>query len=243
MSLNERKEQILEDINLETVTGIEALNQQQNELLNLHAQMSGYLELIEIKLKSERDRDIVAMKDQMVSRGVSLSNAVKFTRSSPIKTVPPKVEFPRLQNVLDFAKVLGVSFSYETCRVVEITESSKEPTFQVTVKDSLGQPISNCASLLNVKIILNKDAYDKLDYFKKKQTKDIEIPKVIHKGNGNYEFSTTCDNAVQAIVTPKRMGDEIVLYKQGWANPKMQQKYGLVCVQLFGKDVPGSPLT
>ena len=52
------------------------------------------------KLRSERDRAMVAMKDQMVNRGNSLLKAVRLTRSSPVETVPPKVEFPWLQNIL-----------------------------------------------------------------------------------------------------------------------------------------------
>ena len=243
-SLKERKQQLLDDINKTTAVRMKALNEQHNELLNLHAQMNGYLELIEIKLKSERDRAIVAMKDQMVNRGSSLLRVVRSARSSPIEAVPPKVEFPRLQNVLDLAKLLGVFIRTEACRLVEITQDPNEPTFQVSVRDSMGQPISNCASLLDVKIISNKDSYDKLDIFKKKCAKDIEVPKITNKGNGIYEFSTTCDNTMRTSAAHTAShyygGDSYGIVS--WSRQKMQQKYGLVCVQLFGKDVPASPL-
>ena len=85
---------MLDDINKTTATRIKALNEQYYELLNLSTQMNNYLELIESKLKSERDGAIVAMKDQMVNHGNSLLKAVRSTRSSPVETVPPKVEFP-----------------------------------------------------------------------------------------------------------------------------------------------------
>ena len=255
-SLRERKKQILEDINITTATRIKALNEQQNELINLRAQVDGYLELIEIKLKSERDRDIVAMKDQMISRGNSLSYAVKSTRSSPIETVPPKVEFPRLQNFLDLARVLGVSFSSETCHLVKLTtQNPNTSTFKVTVKDSLGQPISNCESLLDIKIISNKFKYGFSKYI---QDIGIETPVIINNGNGNYQFSTTYYNIVLDLDTkaPKnrRYGDPYNEgsyyagdlyyggYKDKFRGQITQENYGLVCVRLFGKDVPESPL-
>ena len=157
------------------------------------------------------------MKDQMVNRGSSLLKVVRSTRSSPIETLPPKVEFPRLQNVLDMTKLLGKSFSSETCRLVETTQNPNKPTFQVTVTDSMGQPISNCASLLDVKIISNRD-----------EAEDVEKPNVTNEGNGCYEFSTAC---------------YYYTHRQSWERDRVvKQRYGLVIVQLFGKDVPGSPL-
>ena len=71
----------------------------------------------------------------MVSRGNSLLKAVRLTRSSPVETVPPKVEFLRLQNILDLVAVSGISFSSEMCTLVEIMQNPNEPTFQVTMKD------------------------------------------------------------------------------------------------------------
>ena len=130
------------------------------------------------------------MKDQMITRGDSLSYAVKSTRLLPVEMVPPKVEFPQLQNFLDSARVLGVSFSSETCHLVKLP--TQNPTFQVTVKDSLGQPVSNCEALLDVKIISNKF---KNKLFNKYITDiDIETPVIINNGNGNYQFSTTYFN-------------------------------------------------
>ena len=71
----------------------------------------------------------------MVNRGNSLLKAVRLTRSSPLKMVPPKVEFLRLQNILDLVAVSGISFSSEMCTLVEIMQNPNEPTFQVTMKD------------------------------------------------------------------------------------------------------------
>ena len=140
--LNARKQQLLDDIEKTTADRMKVLNEQHQDLLNLYAQMNSYLELVEIKLKSERDQAIVAMKDQMVNRGSSLLQVVRSTRSSPIERLPPKVEFPRLQNVLDLAKLLGKSFCSKTCGLLEITQIVNQPTFQVTVMDFMGQPIS-----------------------------------------------------------------------------------------------------
>ena len=62
VSLNKRKQEMLNDINKTTATKLKVLNEQYNELLNLSTQMNNYLELIESKLRSERDRAIVAIK-------------------------------------------------------------------------------------------------------------------------------------------------------------------------------------
>ena len=139
----------------------------------------------------------MAMKDQMVNRGKALLNVVKSTRGSAVKTVPPKVEFSCLQNVIDLVRLLGVSFSSETCTLAELTKrscfdnilyESSELTFQVMVIDTSGQPVLNCSSLLDVKIFPNSATYNA------KEKCNVEQPKVTDKGNGCYEFSTTCDN-------------------------------------------------
>lgn len=54
MALNTRKQQLLNGFNKTTMDKMKALNEQHQELLNLHAQMNDYLELAENKLKSER---------------------------------------------------------------------------------------------------------------------------------------------------------------------------------------------
>ena len=242
MSLKERKEQLVNNVSKTTAIRVKALNEQFNKLLNLSTQMNGYLELIEIKLRSERDRAIVAMKDQMVNRGNSLLKVVRSTSTSPIETVPPKVEFPRLQNVLNLVKVLGISFSSETCNVVEITVNPNKPTFRVIAKDTFDQPILDCLSLLDVKIFPNKDSYDKQQIHKKQCSEDVELPKVTNEGNGIYEFSTTCDNSLHTRVATGYYDD--YFHGQPYVRQRRaaQQKYGLVSVQLFGKDVLESPL-
>lgn len=240
MALNERREQLLDDINETTATRIDALNEQYKDLLNLHTQMSSYLEFVEVKLKSERDRAIVAMKDQIVNRGSALLKVVRSTRSSPVETVPPKVQFPRLQNVMGLVKLLGISISSETCRLVEVTRKESEPTFQVILKDSSGRPISNCSSHLDVKIFPNKDLYDKQEAHRKRRPLevDVEVPKITDKGNGCYEFSTKCDNTPQHVTTSMDLFGRHSMHRR--VTP--QQKYGLVIVKIFGKDVSGSHL-
>ena len=241
VSLNKRKQKMLDDINKTTATKMKVLNEQYYELLNLSTQMNNYLELIASKLRSERDRAIVAMKDQMVNRGNSLLKVVRLTRSSPVETVPPKVEFPRLQNILDLVTVSGISFSSEMCTLVEITQNPNEPTFRVTMKDSFNQPILNCSSLLDVKIFPNKDSYDKQESYRKQYTREVKLPKITNKGNGVYEFSTTCDNSVRATTRYyDNLYERCERWRQELATP--QRKYGLVSVQLFGKDIPESPL-
>ena len=242
VSLNKKKQEMLDSINKTTATRMKALNEQYYELLNLSTQMNNYLELIESKLKSERDRAIVAMKDQMVNRGNSLLKVVRLTKSSPIETVPPKVEFPRLQNVLDLVAVLGISFHSGTCTLDEITLDPNKPTFQVTVKDSFHQPVLNCSSLLDVKIFPNKDSYDKQESHKKLCKEVVELPKITNKGNGLYEFFTTCDNSVRPSM--KNQIRNYSHYYGSWQQElvKPQRKYGLVSVKLFGKDILESPL-
>ena len=222
--LSARKKQLLDEVEKTTASRMKALNEQHEDLLNLYDQMNSYLELVEIKLKSERDRAIVAMKDQMINRGNSLLKVVRLKKPTPIETAPSKVEFPRLQNVLNLTKFLGMPLC---STLVEITRNSNEPTFQVRVRDLMRQPISNCASLLDVKIIPNKDS--EADYV------EVEVPKITNKGNGCYEFSTTCDNSL-CHYTYGRM------HPWGQRDSAITQRYGLVIVQLLGKDVPESPL-
>jgi len=237
-ALRKRKQQLLDDINKTTDDRVKALSEQHKELCNLYTQMNSYLELVELKLKSEKDRAIVAMKDQIVNRGKALLNVVKSTRGSAVKTVPPKVEFLCLQNVIDLVRLLGVSFSSETCTLAEVTKrsyfesiphESSKLTFRVTVKDTSGWPVLNCSSLLDVKIFPTWDAQDT-----HKGKCNVEQPKVTDKGNGCYEFSTTCYNT--QCTSTYRGYDSYGYYRSE------QQNYGAVCVQIFGKDVLNSPL-
>ena len=126
------------------------------------------------------------MKDQMVNHGNSLLKVVWLTRSSPVETVPfsYKVEFLRLQNVLDLVAALGISINSEMCTLAEITWNPDKPTFQVTMRDSFHQPILNCSSLLDVKIFPNKVFYDKQESCKKQYSKEVEVPKITNEGNG-----------------------------------------------------------
>ena len=233
VALYERKQQLLDGVNKTTADRMKALNEQHEELLHLHAQMNSYLELVENKLKSERDRVIVAMKDQMINRGSSLLKVAHSTDKLPVETVPPKVEFPRLQNIIDLVKLLGTSFCNETCTLVEVTRDPSKPTFRVKVKDSSGQPVLNCSSLLDVRILPNSGSYDIQEALK---MHNIQQPKIINKGNGCYEFFTTC-NVTQPITH----------YRDYYGHVRQSisvapQKYGIVSVQVFGKDVPQSPL-
>ena len=130
--------------------------------------------------------------------------------------------------------LLGISFHSGTCSLSEVTNNPSKPTFRVVVKDSLGQPILNCSSLLDVKILAQFDPH-KDTQAALKSRHDVEQPKIINKGNGCYEFSAKCD------VTPP-----LAYWDQDQYNVsrprKASQKYGIVYVQLFGKDVTKSPL-
>ena len=94
---------------------MQTLNEQHKELSDLQLQMNAYLELMEVKLKSERDQDIMAMKDQMVNRGDTLLLVARLAKTSPVETVTSRIEFPRLENLKGLVKVLGISFSSKTC--------------------------------------------------------------------------------------------------------------------------------
>ena len=85
MALNERKQQLLDEINKTTAEKIQALNEQHKELTDLLAQMNGYLELMEVKLKSERDQAIIAMKEQMLNRGNALLKVARSTKTLPVE--------------------------------------------------------------------------------------------------------------------------------------------------------------
>ena len=101
MALNERKQQLLDKINKTTAEKMQVLNEQHKELTDLIAQMNGHLELMEAKLKSERDQAIIAMKEQMINRGDALLKITRVTKVSPVERALPKTEFPRLQIVKD----------------------------------------------------------------------------------------------------------------------------------------------
>ena len=235
VALYKRKQQLVDEVDKTTADKTKALNEQHEKFLHLHAQMNSYLRLVESKLKSERDRAMIAMKDQMVNRGNSLSRAAQSTNSSPIETVPPMMEFPRLQNVTDLVTLLGRSFHSGTCLLSEITNDQSKPTFRVVVKDSLGQLILNCSSLLDVKIVAQVDPHmDTLVSLKNQH--DVERPKIINKGNGCYEFSTRCN-----VTQPVAYYHQDQFYDH-FRPRRASQKYGFVHVQLFGKDVTKSPL-
>ena len=229
MALNARKQQLLEDFNKTTTNRMKALKEQHKELLNLFTQMNNYLELVESKLKSERDRAIVTMKDHVVNRGSSLLKIALSKKSSPVETVPPRVDFPRLKKVTDLVNILGISFCNATCTFVEVTNNPSKPTFQVTVKDSSGQPVLNCLSFLDVKIFPESNSYVMYHTLKPY----VEQPEIINKGNGRYEFSTTCDM------------EPYINYRDAYGRLRQrmaQKRHGMVTVQVFGKDVPKSPM-
>ena len=191
--------------------------------------MNNYLELVESNLKSERDRAIVTMKDHVVNRGSSLLKIALSKKSSPVETVPPRVDFPRLKKVTDLVKILGISFCNATCTFAEVTDNPSKPTFQVTVKDQSGQPVLNCLSFLDVKIFPESNSYLRYQGLKT----CVEQPEIINKGNGRYEFSTICD---MELYTNYR--DHYGYLRQRMA----QKRHGMVTVQFFGKDVPKSPM-
>ena len=62
----------------------------------------------------------------------------------------------------------------------------------------------------------------------------VEQPEIINKGNGQYEFSTTCDDTQPFTVYRDPYGHT----RRG----RVQKKHGTVIVQFFGKDVPKSPM-
>lgn len=222
LALTEQKQQILNEINKTTTEKMQALNEQHKELIDLQLQMDVYLELMEVKLKSQRDQDIMTIEDQMV-RGDTLLQVARSAKTSPVETVPSRIEFPRLENLKGLVNVLGISFSSKTCSL-QLDEMPKCwitllncAAFKVTVKDSSGQPVLNCSSLLEVKIFPNENSKAK-----------VEHPRVTDDGKGCYKFSAS--RSMSPCVQLK--------YK----HTQQQQKYGLVSVQVFGKDVRGSPL-
>ena len=153
-------------------------------------------------------------------------------KSSPVETVPARISFSRLKNITKLVKFLGVYFCNETCTFAEVTDNPSKPTFQMTMKDSLGQPVSNCSSFLDVKIFAEYGSYHK--YCALQNQCDVERLEIIDKGNGCYEFSTTCDD-----MQPFKIYAEYYGYPRHKA---AQKKHGMVAVQVFGKDVPKSPL-
>ena len=215
LALNERKQQMLDEINKTTMEKVQVLNKQHKELTDLIAQMNGYLELMEVKLKSERDQAIIAMKEQMVNRGDALMKVARLTKMSPIEKVPPKIEFPHLHNIKILVQLLGISF-YTRLELFSMRGFGSGPKFKVTVKDLSGQPVLNCSSLLDVKIFLDENSGAK-----------VQQPRVTYNGNGFYEFS-----AINCFKSPDYMFGRV----------EQQQKYGSVFVQMFGKDIQGSPL-
>ena len=218
MALDERKQQLLDEINKTIAKKVQALNEQHKELTDLLAQMNGYLELMEVKLKSERDEAIIAMKEQMVNRGDALLKVTRLTKMSPIEKLPPKPEFPHLQNIKTLVKLLGMSL-YSRLELFGLGGYGSGPKFKVTVKDSSGQPVLNCSSLLDVKIFPNENS-----------VANVQQPRVTDKGSGYYEFS------VGYFLKPYDP------FHPAFKRVEQQQKYGSVFVQMFGKDIQGSPL-
>ena len=115
ITLAERKQQILYEINETTADIMQSLNEQYEDLTELQLQMNAYLELVDVILKSERDKDIMTMKDQMVNRGDTLLQVARLAKTTPVETVPSKIEFLCLESIKGLVKVMGISFNIDTC--------------------------------------------------------------------------------------------------------------------------------
>ena len=226
ITLTERKQQILNEINKTTADKMQSLNKQHEDLTELQLQMNAYLELVDVKLKSGRDQDIMTMKDQMVNRGDTLLQVARLAKTSPVETVPSKFEFPCLENIKGLIKVLGMSFNSNTCNL-QLDEMPsfwnallQRTVFKVTAKDLSGQPVLNCSSLLEVKVFPNENS-----------KANVEQPTVTDNGDGCYNFSTGSSSFFS--VQKNQLSHK---------HMERQQKYGLASVKVFGKNIQGSPL-
>ena len=168
----------------------------------------------------------MTMKDQMVNRGDTLLQVARLAKTTPVETVPSKIEFPCLENIKGLVKVMGISFNIDTCSLQldgmlnSWSKLLQRTAFKVTAKDLLGQPVLNCLSLLEVKVFPNEHS-----------KANVEQPAVTDDGDGCYCFSAGSSSFFS-------------VHKNQSSHKHMerQQKYGLASVKVFGKNIQGSPL-
>jgi len=169
--------QLINDIDQTTVIKVHVLNVQCTDLTNSCAQMNNYIELINAKLISESDRAIVTMKNQLIERGKRLSNSVKGTKLSPIESIPPNIKFYGLQTAINHLQHLGKSLDVKRSQLtMESTQNLH--MFEVTIRDTKGQPVTDCISALDIKLQFPNEQYD-----------TQEQVNIVHEGNGHYTFS------------------------------------------------------
>ena len=218
LALNKRKQQIINNINETAASRIEALDKQCKELTSKCVQMKSYLELVESKLQSERDRAIVSMKSKMVNRGDELVKVALQTELLPVETVPNKIEFCRLQKVLGLISLFSKPDIYtKKCKLARTTSRNNFNGYQVTLRDSHGRLISGCSDVITVQVFPNENMPLELGI----------LPKISEQGSGYYTFSIS-------------KGESCVNSKRGYQC--RCEKFGSVCVQIGGEDVPGSPM-
>jgi len=216
LALNKRKQQIIDGINETAASRINALDKQREKLSNKCTLMKSFLELVEAELQSERDRTIISMKSKVVNRGGELIKVAKQTEM--VEAEPSKVEFCRLPKILGLINLFGKPDIYtKKCKVVRTTNKGNISTYQVTLRDSLGQHVSGCSDVITIKVFPNENMPMELG----------KVPKINDQGNGCYTFSISKD-------------ESCVTSKQGW---KCRcEKSGSVHVQVGSEDVPGSPM-
>ena len=216
LALDMRKMQLVNEIDQITAIKIRALDAQCSELTNSCVQISNYIELINAKLTSESDRAIVTMKNQLIERGSQLSNSVKGTRLSPVESISSNVKFYGVQAVVSRLQQLGkpLDVCNKRCKLI-MTRTQNLHKFEVIIRDTKGQPLTDCMDALDVKLFPNEK------YSTQEQVN------IVHEGNGRYTFSakkcSSCD-------------------REYWQTNCQCRKYGSIHVQICEENIPGSPI-
>ena len=218
LALNKRKQQIIDNINDTAAGRIKALDKQGEELANKYTQIKSYLELVEAKLQSETDRAIVSMKSRVVGRGDELVKAVWQTELLPVETVPSKVEFCRLQKVLDLINLFSKpDVCTKKCKLTRLSTRNNFNVYQVALKDSHSRAILGCSDVITVQVFPNENMPLEVG----------NVPKINDQGNGCYMFSISKDESCMDC----RIGFLCCC-----------EKFGSFNVQVGGEDIPGSPM-
>ena len=218
LALKEKRQQLIDDINETTASKLDALNKQCEELTNKCTLAKAYLNFVEAKLQSGRDRALVAMKPQIIERSTQLVKVVAQSKLSPVETEPNKVEFCRIQKVLGLIKLFNKPDVYvKKCKLSQlISRQQGISNFQVTLKDSHSHVVQQCADIITIKALPDENVQS-ISY-------TVQPLKIFDQGNGHYTFSiSTGKSCTQGYYCRCR-------------------KIGLVYAQVVGEDIPGSPI-
>ena len=194
------------------------MDKQCEELANKYTQIKSYLELVEAKLQSETDRALVSMKSRVIGRGDELVKAVWQTELLPVETVPSKVEFCRLQKVLDLINLFSKpDVCTKKCKLTRLSTRNNFNVYQVALKDSHSRAILGCSDVITVQVFPNENMPLEVG----------NVPKINDQGNGCYMFSISKDESCMDC----RIGFLCCC-----------EKFGSFNVQVGGEDIPGSPM-